>query len=270
MIQGGFMNFRKQNVIMASLLVLLLICGTGPVYSQNVDATKGEAFLKQMSEKLAASKSFSFSTTELQDKIGADGKKAQLKFSRDALVRRPDGVWTHFQGERDWKLWYDGKFLTIVSDKDKIFVQRATPKTIDETMDFIAERFDMDLPMSDILYSSPYEAFMAGGSKGGFVGVEQIEGASCSHLSYQNKAVAWHLWINEKDSLPCKLQIQYKETEGQPVSEITFRNWNLAANVKENAFAFNIPAGYERIPILERVRLKEVDEPQTQTKPNDK
>ncbi len=263
------MNFKRQAWIQAlGLTVLLVACN--PAQSQEPDAIKGDMLLKQMSDKLSTSKSFSFNTSELHDKTGPNNKTTQMKFSRDALVRRPDGLWSHFQGDRVWKLWYDGKFLTIVSDKDKIFVQRATPRTIDETLDFIAERFDMDLPMSDILYSSPYDAFMAGGSKGGMVGVEQIDGASCSHLSYQNEAANWHLWINEKDSLPCRLEIQYKEEEGQPISQITFHNWNLAAVVQDDAFAFKIPNGYERIPILERVRLKEVDEPQTQTQPKEK
>jgi hypothetical protein len=53
--------------------------------------------------------------------------------------------------------------------------------------------------------------------------------------------------------------------DGAPNHVITFKNWNLAAEIPADQFAFKIPEGYERIPVLERVRLTNKPSPQTQT-----
>ena len=231
--------------------VSISICNV--VVSQNVDPAKGELLLKAMSRKLADAKSFSFSTTEFHDRFKPSGEKVQINVTRDVIVRRPNGFWTKYTGDRDFEFWYDGKLLTGISTEKKIYIQREMPATLDEAMDMLAQRLNLDLPMSDILYSSPYDAFMDAQTHGGFKGKEMIESSTCSHLAYTGASVDWELWINEKDSLPCKLEMKYKGEKGVSFYRITFSKWNLKPQVKSDAFASKIPDGYVRIPILERV-----------------
>src|SRR5215470_343707 len=119
-----------------------------------------DPWLKKMSDKLASAKAFSFRTTETHDRLSPNGKK-NLSFSRTVLVRRPNRIHTTIDGKKDWNFWYDGKFLTGVSDQDKVYIQASMPETIDDSMDEMADRFDLNMPMSDILYSSPYDAFVS-------------------------------------------------------------------------------------------------------------
>jgi len=125
------------------------------------------------------------------------------------------------------------------------------------------------MPMADIITSSPYDSLMTPDTTGGYVGEEMIEGAGCHRLSYQQEVVDWQIWIRlEGEPLPCKLVINYKQDPGQPTSTMTFKSWNLAADVKEESFAYKIPEGYERIAMLKKVAPKESPEPQSQTKEN--
>jgi len=237
--------------------------------SQPQSSAQGIQILKRMSDKLAAANAFSFNTSEVHDRLSSGGTMKQTKYSRQVVVRRPNGWHFVYSQGKDWNIWYDGKFVTAVSDADKAFIQASAPATIDETLDDIAERFDIFMPMSDLLYADPYDAYIGPETTGGVVGKETIEGASCDHLSFQDTAAQYQLWISDKDFLPRKLVINYTEDEGQPASQITFRNWNLSAKVTDQEFAFKIPKGYERIPILERVKLvdkAEAMESQTQTK----
>jgi flagella basal body P-ring formation protein FlgA len=83
--------------------------------------------------------------------------------------------------------------------------------------------------MADLLYSSPYDAFLSAQSTGGWVGVEAVDGVRCHHLAVQQEAVDWELWIREAgEPLPCKLRLVYKSDPGPPSSEIRFRDWDLA------------------------------------------
>lgn len=253
--------YFSQKRFVAAGLGCLLIAGLVAAASPDADAPKGDELLKSMSRKLAAATSFSFSTVEFHDRVNRTGAREQIQTTRDVVVRRPNGFWTRYSGGRDWEIWYDGKILTGISGAKKIYIQHQMPPTLDQTMDTLALRFNMDLPMSDVLYSSPYDAFMDAQTRGGFVGKEVIEGASCNHLVYSGVAADWQLWIGEKDSLPCRLEMTYKTQPGPPFHRITFSKWNLSAPVKDDMFAFKIPAGYSRIPMLERVVLQ----PQTQT-----
>src|SRR5262249_23470323 len=180
--------------------------------------------------------------------------------------RRPNGFWTKYTGDGDWEFWYDGKMLTGISSQKKIYIKRSMPPTMDAAMDMLVEGLNLDLRMSDVLYSFPYVPFMNVQPKGGLVGEETINGSSCYHLSYTGVAADWQLWLDEKTSLPCRLEETYKKQQGTPFYRITFSNWNFSPNVKEDAFTSKVPDGYVRIPILERV-LMHHGSAQSQTSP---
>jgi hypothetical protein len=249
-------------------LFLILIFTAQAAWPQ--DSSKGDKILKRMSEKLSAAQSFSFHTMEFHDSVKRNGERYKINLDREVLVRRPNGFWTKYQGDRDWEFWYDGKFLTGISAANKIYIQHEMPPTLDAAMDMLAARFDMDFPMSDVLYSSPYHAFMDADTKGGLIGKEKMNAASCYHLGYSSSVVNWQLWINETTALPCRLEMTYKKKSHQPFYRITFSNWNLSPKIKEDSFASRIPEDYSRIPILERVLLKRKGPAQTQTAPSEK
>ncbi|PWT88506.1 MAG: hypothetical protein C5B54_10545 [Acidobacteria bacterium] len=244
-----------MRTILALTMMTLLVLTTARA-SDQLDSSKGEALLKAMSQRLAAARTFTFSTAEFHDRIDRAGRKVQLNLIRDVLVQRPNGFWTKYKGDRDWEFWYDGKVLTGISNDKKIYIQHEMPPTLDETMDMLSERLNIDLPVSDVLYSSPYEAFIDSQTHGGYSSKELIDGSSCNHLSYSDAAVDWQLWIDEKTSLPCKLEMTYKKDAGHSFYRITFSKWNLSAESNKQAFTAKIPDGYVRIPILERVLLQ--------------
>jgi hypothetical protein len=264
----GSTRMMVRAVLTSGFLICVFINpSSSATPSEDLNPTKGESLVKSMSQKLAAAQTFSFHTTEFHDRFNRSGQKVQLNMERDVLVRRPNGFWTKYTGDLGWEFWYDGKMLTGVFPAKKIYVQREMPPTIDDAMDMLAKRLNMDLPMSDVLYSSPYDAFMNAQTHGGYSGKEIINGSSCGHLVYGSAAVDWHLWINEKTSLPCKLEMTYKKEKGNSFFRITFSNWNMAAKIPENAFASKIPDGYVRVPILERVAIHPSGATQTQTGP---
>ena len=58
--------------------------------------------------------------------------------------------------------------------------------------------------------------------------------------------------------LPCKAEIIYTARPGKPSSQLTFRNWRLGEPIAETEFTANIPSGYERIPVIERIPKAEL------------
>ena len=238
---------------LALMVVLAVACGTRePPLTPEAARAKGDAMLKQMSQTLAGTQAFSFRTDQELERAGKDGQKKTQRFSRQTTIRRPNQVaLTDSGSDRDGAAWYDGKQLTIVSNRDKIWVRGPMPATLDEAMDFISAEYAVHIAAADLLYSNPYEALVTAETTGGWVNVEHVGERSCEHLSYQQPLVDWQLWLAQDDRrLPCQLQITYKADPGQPMSRIVFHDWNQSPAITDATFTPSVPEGYRRIKLM--------------------
>ena len=68
-------------------------------------------------------------------------------------MRRPNRFYTKMNGGGGLESWYNGKTITIAHHPEKVFAQAPMPDTIDRTLDALAERYDMALPLGDLFYS---------------------------------------------------------------------------------------------------------------------
>jgi hypothetical protein len=214
---------------------------------------RGRELVQQMSARLAAVPAISVTTKEVRDAVRASGKKEQLSLTGVYTVRRPDRFHTSMTGGRGLESWYNGKTLTIASHPHKVFAQAPMPETIDRTLDALAERYDMALPIGDLFYGSAEKALLSDTTKGGYVGTENVSDTPCAHLAFQDVGVEWELWLPERgDQLPKRLKVVQKSRSGQPVVDVTFTAWNLAPPVDDKTFVPKVPADYEGIAVLQR------------------
>jgi hypothetical protein len=249
------MRERKRFVTLAlALIVGLAGCKrSAPSEESTVGLDPAAAQrMRSMSDLLAATKTFSFKTTEDQHKIRANGEPVDLHYTRESVVQRPDHLWfdrvrngNHLFG------WYDGQTLTIRADSLKIWAQIDMPPTLDGGMDYIATTYRFPMPMADLLYSDPYSAFIGDSTKGRVVGDEQIGAMKCQHLAFTDKVVDFDVWVQDgQQALPCRLRIVYKSLTGEPHADITFSDWNLSPQVAADQFTASLPPDYRQIPVV--------------------
>lgn len=219
---------------------------------------KGDALIKKMSDSVAGIKAFSYTTEEVRERVRRSGEKVADKFTRKVVVRRPDAfMFTSSGGEHDGAAWYDGKHITAISNKQKIWVRGPMPPTLDEAIDYVSAEYAVQMPSGDLLYSNPYEALISPATTGGWVNTEQVGTRTCDHLSYQEGDVAWQLWLMQDDkALPCKIQITYKDMPGQPKAEVVFNDWNSNPTITDSTFVPAVPEGYSRIKILRHATVE--------------
>ena len=91
--------------------------------------------------------------------------------------------------------YYDGRTLTLSEKPDGKWAQTTVPGTLDEMLDDVARRFGLPVPIGDVVYSSPYDAFIGSSTKGGLVGRETIDGVPCAKLDYADEWVQVTLWL---------------------------------------------------------------------------
>ena len=229
--------------------------------TQQDKAARGDRLLRQMSDTLKNAKAFSVTVDESHERVRRNGEKQPYTLKRQVVVRRPDRLWSHTTGSdnRDIKLAYDGKTITVIGDHQKVYATIPGPPTIDETLDLISERYDLRVAVADFLYSSPYDSFASTDATGGWDVRTTVDGRKCDEVAYAMKAADVRLCVSVATPvLPLRARITYKEEPGQPVSTLVFYDWNLQASPPESQFVANVPQGYEAIPVVERIPKTEL------------
>src|SRR5262249_6649665 len=144
--------------------------------------------------------------------------------------------------------WYDGKYLTLVSKKDKVWARGPMPPTLDEALDYLSAEYAMQVPTADLLYSNPYDALMTKDTTGGWVDVQKVGDLNCDHLAYKAEDADWEIWLGPEKRLPCQVKITYKKNPGAPSTTVTFHKIETPP-VSDDTFAAKIPDDYNRIKI---------------------
>jgi hypothetical protein len=260
LVGADLMTVRTWNAMLsraafAGLATISLVaCGPREPTTDAERLARGRELVQQMSDRLAAAPAVSVTTTEVRDVVRLSGKKEPVSQTAVYTVRRPDRFYCKMTGGRGLELWYNGKTLTIAAHPDKVFAQAPMPETIDRTLDVLAERYDMAMPMGDLFYGSAAKALLSDTTTtGGYVGPEDVAGTPCVHLAFKDVGVDWELWLPAQgDPLPKRLKVVQTRRTGQPMVDLTFTSWNLAPQVTDATFVPKVPADYEGIAILQR------------------
>ena len=242
--------------VLTGLAVLSVIacaaCGAREPTTDAERLARGRDLIQQMSTRLAAATAVRVTTTEVRDLVHASGRKETVSTTGVYTMRRPDRFHTKATGGRGLETWYNGKTLTIAMHADKVFAQAPMPDTIDRTLDALAERYDVPLPMGDLFHSSAAKALLSDTTTGGYAGTENVGSTPAVHLAFKDIGVDWDLWLPvQGEPLPLRLKVVQKSRKGQPSADLTFTAWDFAPQA-DATFVPKVPAEFEGIAIVQR------------------
>jgi len=227
-------------------------CGTSPPRTDAEKRTQGDALLLRMSHQLANAQSISFTTSETDERVRPSGKVV-IQLTREVKLRRPDKLWFKATGGADLEGFYQGKDLTLLSHKDKVWGLMPMPSTIDETVIAVEDKYGIPMPVGDLLTKNPSEVLLSSQTTGGWMREETIGGKNCAVLAWKHPNVEWSVWIpTSGEPLPARLDIAYLKKKQQPKSSIVFSNWNLSATLPDATFVAQVPNDFEGIPVIQR------------------
>jgi hypothetical protein len=245
---------RLSRSALVTLVIFGLVgCGPREPTTEAERLTRGRELVQQMSARLAAASAVSVTTTETRDVVRGSATKETVSQTGVYIVRRPDRFYAKMTGGLGLESWYNGRTVTIAAHPHKVFAQAPMPDTIDRTLDALAERYDMALPMGDLFYGSAEKALLSDTTKGGYVGTENVGDTPCVHLAFQDVGVDWELWLTAQgEPLPKRLKVVQKQRTGKPVVDVTFTAWDFAPQVTDATFVPKVPADYEGIAAVQR------------------
>jgi hypothetical protein len=142
---------RKMAVLFVLIALTLPACkesGTAP--TAEVKRADADELLGKMSDKLKSANALSFSTTENSERVRRNDERVLLHIDRQMVIRRPDRAWFKTAGDRELEFFYDGKLVTLVTHKEKVFGELPAPPTLEETAEMITDRYGIPMPMADL------------------------------------------------------------------------------------------------------------------------
>ena len=153
--------------------------------------------LQEMSAFLAAKKQFAFKADVSFEDVLANGQALLYDATVQAAVKRPNRLYAEYtDDEVDKHLWYDGKRVTMMNSRKKVYTDVTVPATIDEALDHLMAEYDMSLPLAELAYSNVYDATIADVTQGTYEGIYTIQGTKCHHLAFSQQLIDWQIWID--------------------------------------------------------------------------
>ena len=221
-----------------------------------------DQLLRQMSAKLAASRSFNFEATREIDPALLEGRNLPEKARIAVAVQRPNKLAGSARSKAGTRRFvFDGHTLSLLNAKTNHYSTVPMKTSLDGLVAVLDEKYGFTPPLAEFALSDPYADFRRqahtvtylgrGKSAGGFLGSGGVE---CHRIGLKGKVADAELWVAVGDQLPRKLVATFHRT-GQPQVRIAFSNWNLTAPADSTQFTFTPPKGAEEIEMWTTARM---------------
>jgi hypothetical protein len=245
-------RYRLPLVSTAVFLLFLCPIASGQEEEQSAIDPRAAGILREMGDFLPGVKTFGLKATETYDVVPDSGPRIQYSNTRAFVVRRPNRLAGKVQGDMvDRAVWYNGKTLSLLDKKHNVYGTLAVPDTIDATIDFLAEKYELVFPLADLFYTDADEGLLQRARWGAYAGLHHAAGVPCHHLVFSQELIDWQIWIEAGEKpLPRKVVIVYKAEPGHPQYSFTIHEWNLSPKIPKKLFRFQPPPGARKMPLL--------------------
>ena len=215
-----------------------------------IDA-RADAALRQMCDFLKKLPEFRYVSEVHNDQFMRDGQKIELTRRLTVELKRPSMTHLISTGDDgDYESFFDGDKCTVVNQTARVYSVVDTPNSLEESRDYMAEKYDMEMPNSDILMSDPYKELTDDVLTGKYVGQHRVGDTLCHHLAFTQTNVDWQVWIAQGDKpLPRKFIVTYKKEPGVPQFVAEYTNWELAPKMDAKAFAYQPKRDFHKVEL---------------------
>ncbi len=263
------MEIHRGSMIVVSAFLTTGVLAQDAPSAPFVDP-KVEQVLKTMGHTLTGASAFAFTAEITLDELHPSGMKIQRAGRRRMAIRRPDRIISDVEGDLGHRsAWYDGKTIAVFvkvlntyslldgpssPSNSSVPSGPSGPSSIDAALDFVADDYDIVLPLADFMRADVYESLVGGAELGLYIGLTNVGGIVCHQVALANDFMEWQLWIDaEGDPLPMKIVITYTDEPGEPQFAARFLSWSLSPELPDEAFQFSPPEDARQIPASEMV-----------------
>lgn len=265
--KGGHMIMRKFFLGLVLLSSMFMAAASAVATGEPASETANpkddaRAMLMRTGDALSKAGQFSVTIRVGYDVLQESGQKIEFGETRKVTLARPDRFRVEIeQSDGDKMLTvFDGKDITVLSDKDKVYASAPRPGNVDGAILYLLNDLKVRMPLALLFVKKLPEELGSRVRAVDIVGKSILADVPCTHLAARTDEVDFQVWIpTEGEPLPQRIVITYKNEDGQPQFWANFSDWNLSPNAPESLFVFTPPEGAERIPFLAQVETVKPD-----------
>jgi hypothetical protein len=168
-------------------------------------------------------------------------------------VRRPDRLYVDIQSDEvHRRVTLDGGRIRLHDLLANAYAVAEAPGGVEETLDLLEGTLGVFVPLGEMVRRDPLSRVMEGVTALAYVGLEDVAGVPCHHVSARQADMAWEAWIEDGPRpVPRKLVFHFAE-EGETTTFTAFvEAWSFPAHLPDEAFAPPLGEGAREIPLRE-------------------
>ncbi len=214
-----------------------------------------EEVLKQACNTLRSKQSFTVDVDITYDNVLDSGEKVQYSAFQQLWMRRPNQLKTEYIGdERNTSFYYDGKTFTLLARKLNLYATKPAPPTLDEAIANFEEKYNVSIPLSNLLVSDPCKNIIPKIQKSTYLGFNLANGGPAYHFLFTGKDIDFQIWISDDaEPIPQKVVLTFKNLPSEPQYVAVLSNWNFNPEIPDDTFQFKPPSGAGAIDFLMEV-----------------
>ncbi len=163
-------------------------------------------------------------------------------------VDRPHNVRIDVTGDLKKRTSYINNGMYTIIDYDyNYYGQLKTPKTINGTLDYIFENFDIKAPLAQLIYSDMGKRVKFKKSK--YFGTVDVQGVLCDYIAFSDKQKEVHIWVATGEKPLVKHYIIITKNRKDTIKKVTTIFWKDKKKIVDSDFVFTAPKNASKISI---------------------
>lgn len=161
-------------------------------------------------------------------------------------VNRPNQLRVDVRGDiRNRSNYLNNGQFTIYDHDKNYYLDLETPKSIEKTLDVMFDKFEMKMPLAQLIYTNMGDRIKFDRSKN--FGIVDLEGVECHYIALSNKYEEVHVWVTTGDTPLVKHYRIVDKTSDNNAYKSTTIYWKNSNTVSPDDFVFVKPKNAEEV-----------------------
>jgi len=177
---------------------------------------------------------------------------AQYSGTMQLKMSRPDKLYVAYQDDfDDTKLWINGSNVTYLHETMGLYSQEPAKPGIDETVDDLHLKYELSLPLADVLFSDAFTEAAEFVHSAYDLGTVRLSGTPMRHFAMHGENADIQVWIDLGDEPTIhKIMIIDHGAQFAPRYVVEFTKISRPDRFKKGTFSPKLPKGAQPTKML--------------------
>jgi len=192
---------------------------------------------------------FAFDAVTVNDDLFDDKMIVEVKHRVVVKADRPGDMMVDITGDtKNRRIYLHKGTFTIYDKENNYYGTLKTPRTIDGTLDYIFEHYNIKTPLANLLYSDVAKRLKPK-TKGYYFGISNVGKTLCDYVGFSNKNEELQLWIARGKNPVILKFIIIDKTGKRELRSTTILRWYKNSKSRSDQYIFKAPRNAVKINI---------------------